>query len=131
VLQGATESILTTEQTPNPTAPQGSASTPDPVARIEAWLNQGDDSTGQAAEAAQADESDKSTDSAATPDSHEGDAPDETKQPQVTTAQFAQMLGLDESALDVDESGAPVFRTKIDGKDTDRHFNHMRPSIAP
>jgi hypothetical protein len=49
-------------------------------------------------------------------DQPEGDAPDD-KQPQLTTAQLAEMLGVDESALDVDQDGKVHVKTKIDGKD--------------
>jgi hypothetical protein len=47
----------------------------------------------------------------------ENGEPVEDTQPQLTTSELAKIFGLDESAFDVDESGVPIIKTKIDGKD--------------
>lgn len=38
-------------------------------------------------------------------------------QPQLTTSDLAKLLGVDETALDLDEDGSVKFKTKIDGTD--------------
>lgn len=45
------------------------------------------------------------------------DAKEEVKQPQITTADLAEALGIDESALDVGDDGKVVIKSKIDGKE--------------
>lgn len=45
------------------------------------------------------------------------DAKEEVKQPQFTTADLAEALGIDESALDVGDDGKVVIKSKIDGKE--------------
>jgi hypothetical protein len=62
---------------------------------------------------------------AQTQDKPEGDVPGDDKQPQITTADLAKYLGVDESALDVDGEGNPVFKTKIDGKEGSAKFNDI------
>jgi len=60
----------------------------------------------------------EATDEKQDDESEEGeDAPTEEEQPQVELSKVASYLGLDESAVDVDENGELTFRTKIDGKD--------------
>jgi hypothetical protein len=47
----------------------------------------------------------------------EGGEQTESTQPQLTTTDLAKVLGIDESALDVDGDGNISIKTKIDGKD--------------
>jgi hypothetical protein len=47
----------------------------------------------------------------------ESDEQSDVQEPQISTSDIAKVLGLDESLLDVDETGAAVIKTKIDGKD--------------
>ena len=45
------------------------------------------------------------------------DGQEEESQPQLTTTDLAKYLGIDESALDVDDDGTIKVKTKIDGKE--------------
>jgi hypothetical protein len=110
--------------TPNP-IPSGDASTPDPVGRIERFLAAQDDSSGQPDEAAQAGDADPAE---ANPDGPKDDARAKDTEPQFTTAHLAAYLGVDESDIDVDEEGQPVFKTKIDGKESAAKFADLRKS---
>lgn len=47
----------------------------------------------------------------------QGDDQAQDQGPQITTADLAQVLGIPEDEIDVDEDGKPVFKTKIDGKE--------------
>jgi hypothetical protein len=103
----------------NPT-PAGGASTPsDPIDRIEAYLaaQDGGDSNEQTTDDAQAGAGGEQNSAAKPTDKPEDGEPGENKEPQFTTAHLAQFLGIDESMIDVDEAGQPVFKTKIDGKE--------------
>lgn len=51
-----------------------------------------------------------------------GDEQQDDQQPQMTTADFAKVLGIDESMIDLDEEGVPIIKTKIDGKDGTAKF---------
>lgn len=105
----------------NPTGSDSGASTPsDPIDRIEAFLAASDsDSTGQT------EQSDEPAD-AAKPDKPEGGEPAKDSEPQITTAQLAAFLGIEESEIDVDEDGTPVFKHKIDGKESTAKFADIR-----
>lgn len=109
---------MTTENG-NPTSSDGGATTADPIDRIEAYLaaTDGGDSNPTT--------ENEGGDKDATPDKPEGDARDESDEPQLTTAQLAKYLGVDESAIDVDDDGAPVFKTKINGKEGAAKFNDL------
>ncbi len=61
------------------------------------------------------------------------DSPDEgasegVQEPQVSTADVAKWLGVDESALDVDEDGSIKVKTKIDGKEGAAKFADLLKS---
>jgi AcrR family transcriptional regulator len=109
----------------NPTGSNSGATTADPIASIEAFLaaEDGDSTTGQdegaqASDAAQ--NAAKPTDKPA-----DGDQPN-GQEPQFTTAQLAAYLGIEESEIDVDEDGQPVFKTKVDGKESTAKFTDIR-----
>jgi hypothetical protein len=103
--------------TPNP-IPSGDASTPDPIDRIEAFLAAQDGDVTQ-----DADNNDEPAQNAAdTTDQPEVGEPGKDSEPQFTTAQLAQFLGIEESMVDVDDEGQPVFKTKIDGKEQPAKF---------
>lgn len=98
----------------NPTGGDTGASTPDPIDRLEAFLAAQDGDSTQ-------DDGDDDPAQAEKTEQPENDAQDD-KQPPITTAQLAQFLGVDESAIDVDEDGAPVFKGKVDGKEQKAKF---------
>lgn len=52
----------------------------------------------------------------------EGDEPGDDQQPQMTTTDFAKVLGIDESVLDLDEEGGAIVKIKIDGKESTAKF---------
>jgi hypothetical protein len=110
----------------NPTASSdGGASTPvDPIDRIEAFLaaEDGDSGTGND------DTSDDPKQPAATPDKPDDGEQGKDSEPQFTTTHLAQYLGLDEAAIDVDEDGQPVFKSKIDGKESPVKFQDLLKS---
>lgn len=88
---------------PNPTLDEG-ASTLDPLDRIEKYLRaeSGSEEVSQDTDA----ESDVKPD---------GDGEKQATEPQLTTSDLAKLLKLDEGALDLDEEGNAVFKTKVDG----------------
>jgi hypothetical protein len=47
----------------------------------------------------------------------DGDGAEEDAGPQITTSDLAKLLGVDETALDLDEDGSVKFKTKVDGKE--------------
>jgi hypothetical protein len=101
-----------------PTAGDGGASTSDPVDRIEAFLS---------AQDGDSNETDSSTsDSSAKTDKPESGDPAKESEPQFTTAHLAAYLGVDESDIDVDDEGQPIFKTKIDGKESAAKFSDLR-----
>lgn len=103
----------------NPTPSNGDASTPsDPISRIEAFLD-GHDGDGASEDEGASQASEKAQNP---PDKPSGDEPGEDKEPQFTTAHLAQFLGIDESMIDVDADGQPVFKTKVDGKEGSAKF---------
>lgn len=109
---------MATEQ---PTAGDGGASSADPIDRIEAYLAAQDgDTTGQDDDAG--DGAVEPKNAAKPTDKPEDGEPGETQEPQFTTTHLAQFLGIDESMIDVDETGQPVFKTKIDGEERSAKF---------
>lgn len=54
-----------------------------------------------------------------------GDDTDEGDGPQISLSDVAQLLGIDESALDIDEDGGIKIKTKIDGKEGAAKFNDL------
>ena len=54
-------------------------------------------------------------------DNHEGDG-EGASETQYTTADFAKVMGIEETAIDVDADGNVMIRTKIDGKDGTAKF---------
>lgn len=59
----------------------------------------------------------QSAEGAETTEEPESGEPNESQQPQLTTTDLAKVLGIDESALDVDGDGNISIKTKIDGKE--------------
>lgn len=103
----------------NPTAGNSGASTPDPLDRIQAYLDA--DSGEETSAEDTGSPASNATNASKTPDkSDEGD--EGSREPQFTTSHLAQFLGIDESMVDVDEEGQPVFKTKIDGKESAAKF---------
>lgn len=99
--------------------PDGGASHSDPVDRIQAYLDSEDGNSAQEAPA---------QNETKTPDEPDDGAQGKDEGPQFTTSHLAQHLGLDESAIDVDEEGQPVFKTKIDGKESPVKFADLLKS---
>lgn len=58
----------------------------------------------------------------------EDDGSQQEQQPQLTTADLAKVLGIDESALDVDEDGSIKVKTKIDGAEGNAKFADLLKS---
>ena len=58
----------------------------------------------------------------------EGGEPEQGQEPQISTADVAKWLGVDESALDVDEDGSIKVKTKIDGKEGAAKFADLLKS---
>ena len=108
----------------NPTAGNGGASTPDPIASLESILDAQDGGTNGQADGAQA--SDAATNASSNPDKPESDDQAKDGEPQFTTAHLAAYLGIEESDIDVDEDGQPVFKTKVDGKESAAKFADLR-----
>jgi hypothetical protein len=107
----------------NPTGSDAGASTPtDPVDRLERFLAAQDDSTGDTS-----DENAGETEAKETDEPKE-DARAKDDEPQITTAQLAAFLGVEESDIDVDDDGMPVFKTKVDGKEGTAKFADIRKS---
>jgi hypothetical protein len=98
---------LTTE-TPNPTPDDGGASTLDVLDRIEQKLNGAESGSDDG----QSESDDQSAESDVKPD---GDGDKQATEPQLTTSDLAKLLKLDDGALDLDEEGNAVFKTKVDG----------------
>jgi hypothetical protein len=100
-----------------PTPGNGDASAADPLDRLESYLQAegGEEAPQETAET-----------SAEPTDEPAGDAQAQSAEPQLTTAQLAAVLGLDEADIEVDEDGEPVFKTKIDGKDGAVKFGDLR-----
>lgn len=104
----------------NPTGGDTGASITD---RLESFLSAGD-SPEEPKQKAQADagsdagEDDQPEANAeTTADQPEGDGQGDDDGPQLSTADLAKMLGIEESALDVDSDGNAVIKTKIDGQE--------------
>jgi hypothetical protein len=57
-----------------------------------------------------------------------GDDSEDDQGPQISTADLAKFLGVDESLVDVDDEGNPVLKTKIDGKDGAAKFTDVLKS---
>jgi len=105
----------------NPTGDAGASITD----RLEAFLGAGDPPEEKQTSAAP-EASDSSSDADDAPpdanaqnqdDAPAGDGQGDDEGPQLTTADLANMFGVDESTLDVDADGNAVVKTKIDGKD--------------
>lgn len=56
------------------------------------------------------------------PDVEPEDGEQEATQPQLSTTDFAKVLGIDESMLDLDPEGNAIVKTKIDGKEGTAKF---------
>ena len=56
------------------------------------------------------------------------DAQEQDEGPQISLTDAAKILGVDESAIDVDEDGTIKFKTKIDGKEGAAKFNDLLKS---
>lgn len=100
----------------NPTASDGGAST---LERLESFLAAGespepDENREPSNDPAQDIEPEIADDSQV---DTEGDAQEEADGPQITTADLAKYLGIDQNLLDVDDAGEVKIRTKIDGQD--------------
>ena len=98
----------------NPTGSDAGASITD---RLERYLAAEDSPAPEPKPEAQAAEDAPETQAADNPEKPEEDAPEKESQPQLTTAELAKILDIDESALDVDADGKISIKTKIDGKD--------------
>jgi hypothetical protein len=117
----------------NPTGDDTGASITD---RLESFLAAGDSPeekkqpAQQAAAGSDADDDAQDLDANAdTPvDPPEGDEQGNDEGSQLSTADLAKYLGIEESALDVDADGNAVIKTKIDGKDGAAKFSDMLKS---
>jgi len=108
-----------------PTSPSGDAS---PLDRIEAFLSADDAPASQEQSAPPQNEAPKADAPAAQPEpgdqpGQEGETPNEYQ-----LSDLAKLLGADESALDVDEDGAILVKTKIDGQEGKAKFSDLLKS---
>lgn len=95
------------QDTQNPTPDNGGASTLDPLDRIERMLM---------AESGSDDGQGENQGQPANEDATDGDG-QQSNEPQLSTTDLAKLLKLEEGALDLDEEGNAVFKTKVDGKE--------------
>ena len=117
----------------NPTGSDTGASITE---RLESFLAAGDEPekkqpAQQAAAGSDADDGEgESAANAAdnTADQPEGDGQSDDEGPQLSTADLAKMLGIDETTLDVDADGNAVIKTKIDGKEGAAKLSDMLKS---
>lgn len=105
-----------------PTSPSGDAS---PLDRIEAFLSADDAPASQEQSAPPQNEAPKADVPTAQPQpgdqpEREGETPNEYQ-----LSDLAKLLGADESALDVDEDGAILVKTKIDGQEGKAKFSDL------
>ena len=98
----------------NPTAGDSGASITD---RLERYLAAEDSPAPEPKVEAQAPAETQETQAATETDKPKEGAPETESQPQLTTADLAKVLGIDESTLDVDADGNVSIKTKIDGKE--------------
>ena len=103
-----------------PTAPEGDAS---PLSRLEAMLSS-DDASQESSTPAEA----KQADAPATEPDEADEPKEEEETPEYQLADVAAMLGADASMLDVDEDGAIMVKTKIDGVDGKAKFSDLLKS---
>ncbi len=95
--------------------------------RLERFLA-ADDAPAQTSETPQGESQPEATQSAQTSDEPSDDGQSQEQQPQLTTADLAKVLGIDESALDVDEDGSIKVKTKIDGAEGAAKFADLLKS---
>jgi hypothetical protein len=101
------------EQVEQKPTPEGGASTLD---RLERYLA-AEDATGTTKQEPKAQADEGPADTAADNSGTDDGAPDKDAQPQLTTADIAKYLGVEDSILDVDDDGTIKVKTKIDGKE--------------
>ena len=89
-----------------PTPDTGDAS---PLSRIEAFLSADEPQTDPPPQ------EEKEADAPATEDQQDDQPEQESETPEYQLSDMAKLLGADESALDVDEDGSLLVRTKVDG----------------
>lgn len=111
------ETIMTTE---NPTVETDGAST---LERLESYL------AAQEGETQPQPEPKAQEPVEATPETTEaepaGDEPTESDEPQISLSDLAKYLGMDETALDVDDDGTVKVKTKIDGAEGTAKLNDL------
>jgi hypothetical protein len=98
----------------NPTGSDAGASITD---RLERYLAAEDSPAPEPKAGVQAPAETQETQAATETEKPKEDAPETESQPQLTTADLAKVLGIDESTLDVDADGNVSIKTKIDGKE--------------
>lgn len=99
------------QENPTPQAEAGGASITD---RLEQYLAAQDAPDQTQADTAQA----QPADGAAKPEPVEPDDDgQQSDEPQITTSDLAKFLGVDETALDLDEDGSVKLKTKVDGQE--------------
>lgn len=113
----------------NPTAETGGAS---PLTRLERYLS-ADEPSQQASEPSQPeqDEEEQADAQNETPDFDKADAPVVESEPppnEYQLSDLAKLLGADESALDVDDDGNILVKTKIDGQEGKAKFADLLKS---
>lgn len=97
-----------------PTPGNEGASTEERLERYLAAQDAPAEETKQEAKAQAAEPADGAAKESVKPD---GDGAEEDAGPQITTSDLAKLLGVDETALDLDEDGSVKFKTKVDGKE--------------
>lgn len=105
----------------NPT-PEGGASVTE---RIERYLAASDSNEVQDAPAQEPAAETPETQAVEAP---EGDEPEQSSETQLSLSDVAKILGVDETALDVDEDGSLKVKTKVDGKEGAAKFNELLKS---
>ena len=96
----------------NPTAGDGGASI---EARLETFLAAQESPEPERKEEPQGEPNDPETHAEDHQIEPENGEPEDDQQPQLSTTDFAKVLGIDESVLDLDEEGNAIIKTKIDG----------------
>lgn len=108
----------------NPTADGGASVTE----RIEKILGGSEQTETQDASQEQEDEGQSAPEPEVEAQEPESGEPEQEEGPQYQLSDVAKLLGVEESALDVDEDGSIKVKTKIDGKEGAAKFNDLLKS---
>ena len=108
----------------NPT-PDGGASVTE---RIERYLAASEPQEQQETQEQPGQQSAPETPETQQAEAPESDVPEQAEETQLSLSDVAKILGVDETALDVDEDGTVKVKTKVDGKEGAAKFNDLLKS---